>query len=161
METTHQLLDLICFYGDKDPEPEGAAQMEDIVSEAVSEGGMQGVTNIHTVGWMHSCSYAFHMFPSCRNTLSPLALLLYGCLYCCQESSVEGQKMNKSALRRVSGFKSSWKDNNNAERIFKLLPERDSHSYSTLIRGMVKVGPCSCVVVMLCCNATRIMSGFL
>lgn len=158
METTHQLLDLICFYGDRDPVPEGAAQTEDIVSKAVREGGGD---KHETHRGMLSCTCVFHWFTSCRSTFSPLALI-YGCLYCCQESSAEGPEMKKAGLGQVSGFKSSWKENNNAERIFKLLPERDSHSYSTLIRGMVKVGPyslagpCSC-----CCNATRIMSGFL
>lgn len=32
METTHDLLDLICFYGDRDPVHEGGPQMEDTVS---------------------------------------------------------------------------------------------------------------------------------
>ncbi|XP_011616410.2 small ribosomal subunit protein mS39 [Takifugu rubripes] len=86
METTHQLLDLICFYGDRDPAPEGGPQTEDT------------------------------------------------------EASAEGRQMNKPSLRQASALKSSWKENNNAERIFKLLPERDSHSYCTLIRGMVKHG---------------------
>uniref|UniRef100_A0A4W3IFU6 Small ribosomal subunit protein mS39 n=1 Tax=Callorhinchus milii TaxID=7868 RepID=A0A4W3IFU6_CALMI len=31
-------------------------------------------------------------------------------------------------------------DNNNAERIFNLMPERNEHSFCTLIRGMVKFG---------------------
>ncbi|KAM6953304.1 small ribosomal subunit protein mS39 [Aplochiton taeniatus] len=33
-----------------------------------------------------------------------------------------------------------WRENNNAERIFNLMPMRDEHSYSALIRGMVKHG---------------------
>ncbi|KFP07068.1 hypothetical protein N300_01838, partial [Calypte anna] len=32
------------------------------------------------------------------------------------------------------------RDNNNAERIFKTMPERNAHSYCTMIRGMVKHG---------------------
>ncbi|XP_040191388.1 pentatricopeptide repeat domain-containing protein 3, mitochondrial [Rana temporaria] len=31
-----------------------------------------------------------------------------------------------------------WRDNNNAERIFNLMPEKDAHSFRTMIRGMVK-----------------------
>ncbi|XP_070692802.1 small ribosomal subunit protein mS39 [Pempheris klunzingeri] len=34
----------------------------------------------------------------------------------------------------------AWKESNNAERIFNLLPERDTRCYSALIRGMVKHG---------------------
>uniref|UniRef100_A0A4W3II07 Small ribosomal subunit protein mS39 n=1 Tax=Callorhinchus milii TaxID=7868 RepID=A0A4W3II07_CALMI len=33
-----------------------------------------------------------------------------------------------------------FRDNNNAERIFNLMPERNEHSFCTLIRGMVKFG---------------------
>ncbi|KFQ38219.1 hypothetical protein N332_14979, partial [Mesitornis unicolor] len=32
------------------------------------------------------------------------------------------------------------RENNNAERIFKIMPERNAHSYCTMIRGMVKHG---------------------
>ncbi|XP_048799550.1 pentatricopeptide repeat domain-containing protein 3, mitochondrial [Lagopus muta] len=35
---------------------------------------------------------------------------------------------------------SRWRENNNAERIFKIMPERNAHSYCTVIRGMVKHG---------------------
>lgn len=31
------------------------------------------------------------------------------------------------------------RENNNAERIFKIMPEKNAHSYCTMIRGMVKV----------------------
>ncbi|XP_073677039.1 small ribosomal subunit protein mS39 [Garra rufa] len=37
-------------------------------------------------------------------------------------------------------LKATWKENNNAERIFALLSEPNTHSYSALIRGMVKYG---------------------
>ncbi|KAG9338568.1 hypothetical protein JZ751_025626 [Albula glossodonta] len=33
-----------------------------------------------------------------------------------------------------------WRQNNNAERIFKLMPEKNSRAYCALIRGMVKYG---------------------
>ncbi|NXJ09172.1 PTCD3 protein, partial [Odontophorus gujanensis] len=35
---------------------------------------------------------------------------------------------------------SRWRENNNAERIFKIMPERNSRSYCAMIRGMVKHG---------------------
>lgn len=31
------------------------------------------------------------------------------------------------------------RENNHAERIFKIMPEKNAHSYCTMIRGMVKV----------------------
>ncbi|KAM9378074.1 small ribosomal subunit protein mS39 [Phaethornis superciliosus] len=37
-------------------------------------------------------------------------------------------------------FSPRWRENNNAERIFKTMPERNAHSYCTMIRGMVKHG---------------------
>ncbi|KAL3972616.1 small subunit ribosomal protein S33 [Sarotherodon galilaeus] len=50
-------------------------------------------------------------------------------------------KKRKARVRRASDFlKFTWKENNNAERIFNLLPERDTRCYSALIRGMVKHG---------------------
>lgn len=50
-------------------------------------------------------------------------------------------RKRKGRVRRASDFiKSTWKENNNAERIFNLLPERDTRCYSALIRGMVMHG---------------------
>ncbi|XP_044062196.1 pentatricopeptide repeat domain-containing protein 3, mitochondrial [Siniperca chuatsi] len=87
METTHELLDLICLYCDRDPVQEGGPQTEDT------------------------------------------------------EGSGEEAKRRKGRLRRASDvLKSTWRENNNAERIFNLLPERDTQCYSALIRGMVKHG---------------------
>ncbi|CAG5993010.1 small ribosomal subunit protein mS39 [Menidia menidia] len=87
MDTTHDLLDLICFYCDRDPVQEGDPQMAD------------------------------------------------------EEEGAEEAKRRKGRVRRASDFvKFSWKENNNAERIFNLLPERDAQCYSALIRGMVKHG---------------------
>ncbi|NXD62156.1 PTCD3 protein, partial [Eolophus roseicapillus] len=51
------------------------------------------------------------------------------------------QKAPKRQFRR--GLQSSgprWRENNNAERIFRIMPERNAHSYCTMIRGMVKHG---------------------
>ncbi|KAL3045277.1 hypothetical protein OYC64_013523 [Pagothenia borchgrevinki] len=97
METTYDLLDLICLYCDKDPVEEGGAQSEDMEEpgEEVRQGlGKQGLG-----------------------------------------------RQGLGRPRRASDImKSSWKENNNAERIFNLLPERDTRCYSALIRGMVKHG---------------------
>ncbi|XP_068870787.1 small ribosomal subunit protein mS39 [Aphelocoma coerulescens] len=51
------------------------------------------------------------------------------------------QKAPKRQFQR--GSQSSgprWRENNHAERIFKIMPERNAHSYCTMIRGMVKHG---------------------
>ncbi|NXC12270.1 PTCD3 protein, partial [Corythaeola cristata] len=51
------------------------------------------------------------------------------------------EKAPKRQLQR--GSQSSgprWRENNNAERIFKIMPERNAYSYCTMIRGMVKHG---------------------
>ncbi|KFU99925.1 hypothetical protein N340_13964, partial [Tauraco erythrolophus] len=57
------------------------------------------------------------------------------------------QKAPKRPLQRGSQSSSSmWslfidsRENNNAERIFKIMPERNAYSYCTMIRGMVKHG---------------------
>ncbi|XP_074529782.1 small ribosomal subunit protein mS39 [Halichoeres trimaculatus] len=83
VETTHDLLDLICFYSDRDPAEEVEPQVEDL----------------------------------------------------------EAAKKKKGRVRRATDLlKTPWGENNNAERIFNLLPERDTRCYSALIRGMVKHG---------------------
>ncbi|KAM3613089.1 uncharacterized protein V6R79_019990 [Siganus canaliculatus] len=87
METTCDLLDLICLYCDRDPVQDGESQSED------------------------------------------------------SDGSGEELRKRKGRFRRASDFiKTTWKENNNAERIFNLLPERDTRSYSALIRGMVMHG---------------------
>ncbi|XP_062250359.1 small ribosomal subunit protein mS39 isoform X2 [Platichthys flesus] len=86
METTHELLDLVCFYCDRDPVQEGAPQTEEV------EGG-------------------------------------------------EDLKRRRFKIRQtLDSLQWTWKENNNAERIFSVLPERDTRCYSALIRGMVKHG---------------------
>ncbi|NXJ62682.1 PTCD3 protein, partial [Rostratula benghalensis] len=51
------------------------------------------------------------------------------------------QKAPKTQFRRgLQSSGSRWRENNNAERIFKIMPERNAHSYCTMIRGMVKHG---------------------
>ncbi|XP_021113865.1 pentatricopeptide repeat domain-containing protein 3, mitochondrial isoform X2 [Heterocephalus glaber] len=44
----------------------------------------------------------------------------------------------KSTGKTVHQLSTTWKTNNNAERIFALMPEKNEHSYCTMIRGMVK-----------------------
>ncbi|KAK2903791.1 small ribosomal subunit protein mS39 [Channa argus] len=57
------------------------------------------------------------------------------------EESGEEVKRRKGRVRRATDYlRSIWKDGNNAERIFNLLPDRDTRCYSALIRGMVKHG---------------------
>ncbi|NXN64098.1 PTCD3 protein, partial [Himantopus himantopus] len=57
------------------------------------------------------------------------------------EVNASEQKAPKRQLQRGSQlFGSRWRENNNAERIFKIMPERNAHSYCTMIRGMVKHG---------------------
>ncbi|XP_029917747.1 small ribosomal subunit protein mS39 isoform X2 [Myripristis murdjan] len=86
METTHDLLDLICLYSDREPVQEGGPETEDV-------------------------------------------------------ESAEEANRSKGRIRRASDFlKTIWRENNNAERIFNLLPERDTHCYSALIRGMIRHG---------------------
>ncbi|XP_060904774.1 small ribosomal subunit protein mS39 [Labrus mixtus] len=86
METTHDLLDLICLYCDKDPVEDEGPETEDV-------------------------------------------------------EGAEDAKRKKGVARRASNIlKSIWRENNNAERLFNLLPERDTQCYSALIRGMVKHG---------------------
>ncbi|XP_023184313.1 pentatricopeptide repeat domain-containing protein 3, mitochondrial [Xiphophorus maculatus] len=77
------------------------------------------------------------------------------CLYCDRDPVQEGapQTEDREEAREEEGGrrkpmgrramdlpKFTWKENNNAERIFNLLPERDARCYSALIRGMVKHG---------------------
>uniref|UniRef100_A0A3Q3F8K6 Small ribosomal subunit protein mS39 n=2 Tax=Kryptolebias marmoratus TaxID=37003 RepID=A0A3Q3F8K6_KRYMA len=69
------------------------------------------------------------------------------CLYCDRDPAQDGVLQEEDAneavkderKRRATRSKAtSWKPNSNAERIFNLLPERDTRCYSALIRGMVK-----------------------
>ncbi|XP_043561674.1 pentatricopeptide repeat domain-containing protein 3, mitochondrial [Chiloscyllium plagiosum] len=54
------------------------------------------------------------------------------------------QKMWRGRPCRVSDLLSiTWRENNNAERIFNLMPERNKHSFCTMIRGMIKHGACA------------------
>ncbi|XP_039607725.1 pentatricopeptide repeat domain-containing protein 3, mitochondrial [Polypterus senegalus] len=90
LESTNNLLDLICFYGDREPAQENEPAPKD--SEV-------------------------------------------------EEDPQEHQKKRKPWTRRGSellGF--TWRDDNNAERIFNLMPERNERSFCALIRGMVKYG---------------------
>uniref|UniRef100_A0A8D2MX26 Small ribosomal subunit protein mS39 n=1 Tax=Zonotrichia albicollis TaxID=44394 RepID=A0A8D2MX26_ZONAL len=50
------------------------------------------------------------------------------------------QKAPKRQFRRGAQPGPRWRENNHAERIFKIMPERNAHSYCTMIRGMVKHG---------------------
>ncbi|MBN3323712.1 PTCD3 protein, partial [Atractosteus spatula] len=98
LEATNDLLDLICFYGDRDPVREDMPEQRE--SEEVEE-------------------------------------------------IQEVMQSNRGRLRKASDLLGIvWRqvyllpvlENNNAERIFNLMPERNERSYCALIRGMVKYG---------------------
>ncbi|KFQ22798.1 hypothetical protein N331_01406, partial [Merops nubicus] len=55
------------------------------------------------------------------------------------EVNASEQKAPKRQVQRGLQAAGS-RENNNAERIFKIMPERNAHSYCTMIRGMVKHG---------------------
>ncbi|XP_029448627.1 pentatricopeptide repeat domain-containing protein 3, mitochondrial isoform X2 [Rhinatrema bivittatum] len=85
LETSNYLLDLLCFYGDREPPRDD--QLEEPEQEVV-----------------------------------------------------EHQKRRMGQLRRASDFVGVWRQNNNAERIFNLMTERNAPSFCAMIRGMVKYG---------------------
>nr|XP_056720715.1 pentatricopeptide repeat domain-containing protein 3, mitochondrial [Euleptes europaea] len=88
LETSNSLLDLLCFYGDREP-----------------------------VQATHSAD---------NRELEE------------QEEEVEARKQRSSMWRTSDTTCFKWRENNSAERIFNLMPEKDAHSYCTMIRGMVK-----------------------
>ncbi|KAM7168891.1 small ribosomal subunit protein mS39 [Macrochelys suwanniensis] len=93
LETSNRLLDLLCFYGDREPTREDQSE--------------------HKEGLEVS------------------------------EAEAPDQRKRKGRSRKTSDFIGpKWRENNNAERIFNLMPERNAHSYCTMIRGMVKHGAC-------------------
>ncbi|KFO32643.1 Pentatricopeptide repeat-containing protein 3, mitochondrial [Fukomys damarensis] len=53
-----------------------------------------------------------------------------------EEATEENNEKSKGKTGHQ--FSITWKTNNNAERIFALMPEKNEHSYCTMIRGMVK-----------------------
>ncbi|XP_026573088.1 pentatricopeptide repeat domain-containing protein 3, mitochondrial [Pseudonaja textilis] len=85
LETSNNLLDLLCFYGDREPDQENDSSLEK------------------------------------------------------QEDTAPRREFarNSSKSRQIT-----WRENNNAERIFHLMPEKNVHSYCTMIKGMVKHGEC-------------------
>ncbi|XP_045405967.1 pentatricopeptide repeat domain-containing protein 3, mitochondrial isoform X1 [Lemur catta] len=83
LETTNNLLDLLCYYGDQEP----------------------------------STNYQFQQT---------------------EQSEELEEESNKSRKKAGHQFGVTWRAKNNAERIFALMPEKNAHSYCTMIRGMVK-----------------------
>ncbi|XP_014413789.2 pentatricopeptide repeat domain-containing protein 3, mitochondrial isoform X1 [Camelus ferus] len=55
-----------------------------------------------------------------------------------QERSEELEEATVGNSEKSKRKTSTWRANNNAERIFALMPEKNAHSYCTMIRGMVK-----------------------
>ncbi|XP_032093176.1 pentatricopeptide repeat domain-containing protein 3, mitochondrial [Thamnophis elegans] len=85
LETANSLLDLLCFYGDREPDQENDSSLEK------------------------------------QEETPPRRYLA----------------RNSSNPQQIT-----WRENNNAERVFHLMPEKNAHSYCTMIRGMVKHGEC-------------------
>ncbi|XP_072860140.2 small ribosomal subunit protein mS39 [Pogona vitticeps] len=85
LNISNSLLDLLCFYGDREPSDMDSHVEEKRESEEL------------------------------------------------QEASEEKRQRDTPNGRHMT-----WRKNNNAERIFKLMPEKNAHSYCTMIRGMVK-----------------------
>ncbi|XP_070583956.1 small ribosomal subunit protein mS39 [Erythrolamprus reginae] len=85
LEISNSLLDLLCFYGDREPNEENDSSSEN------------------------------------------------------QEETPPRRQFarNSSKSQQIT-----WRENNNAERIFHLMPEKNAHSYCTMIRGMAKHGEC-------------------
>ncbi|KAM4710042.1 small ribosomal subunit protein mS39 isoform 1-T1 [Discoglossus pictus] len=88
LETTNRLLDLLCFYGNREPPREDQTEARE---------------------------------PE-------------------ETEAVEETQKRPGPFRRASDILTSWREHNNAERIFNLMPERNAHSFCTMIRGMVKHG---------------------
>ncbi|XP_038649232.1 pentatricopeptide repeat domain-containing protein 3, mitochondrial [Scyliorhinus canicula] len=57
------------------------------------------------------------------------------------EVTADFQKKQRGRPRKASDLLSvTWRLDNNAERIFNLMPERNEYSFCTMIRGMIKYG---------------------
>uniref|UniRef100_A0A8D0FWR4 Small ribosomal subunit protein mS39 n=1 Tax=Strix occidentalis caurina TaxID=311401 RepID=A0A8D0FWR4_STROC len=56
-----------------------------------------------------------------------------------EKENLEEPGASRKQSQRGSHLFIDSRENNNAERIFKIMPERNAHSYCTMIRGMVKV----------------------
>ncbi|XP_077171661.1 small ribosomal subunit protein mS39 [Paroedura picta] len=89
LETSNSLLDLLCFYGDREPVQANPSTDSRELEEQ-------------------------------------------------QEERVEVRKKRGSTWRTSDTAYITWRENNNAERVLSLMPEKNAHSYCTVIRGMVK-----------------------
>uniref|UniRef100_A0A8C5TN53 Small ribosomal subunit protein mS39 n=1 Tax=Malurus cyaneus samueli TaxID=2593467 RepID=A0A8C5TN53_9PASS len=76
---------------------------------------------------------------SLETTNSLLDLL---CFYGDDKPTPEKEEEEKESLEEPEHhlIKNLSRENNHAERIFKIMPEKNAHSYCTMIRGMVKHG---------------------
>ncbi|XP_062987998.1 small ribosomal subunit protein mS39 [Elgaria multicarinata webbii] len=88
LETSNSLLDLLCFYGDREP----------------GQGSNSGDNS---------------------ELEEP-------------EEAAKGRRHRSNFGNISDSLGIKWRKNNNAERIFNLMPEKNAHSYCTMIRGMVK-----------------------
>uniref|UniRef100_A0A8C0IVT1 Small ribosomal subunit protein mS39 n=1 Tax=Chelonoidis abingdonii TaxID=106734 RepID=A0A8C0IVT1_CHEAB len=97
LETSNCLLDLLCFYGDREPTREDQSEQKEELEES----------EVQTT-----------------------------------EEAPDQRKRRGHSWKTSDFIRPKWRENNNAERIFNLMPERNAHSYCTMIRGMVKHGAC-------------------
>ncbi|NXD13961.1 PTCD3 protein, partial [Nothocercus nigrocapillus] len=57
-----------------------------------------------------------------------------------EENNAEQRSPRRPFQKSLNSSGFIWREDCNAERIFKIMPERNAHSYCTMIRGMVKHG---------------------
>ncbi|XP_032825954.2 small ribosomal subunit protein mS39 [Petromyzon marinus] len=126
METANRLLDLLCFYGDREPEGSPTTLKEEAAGVGVlADHEMEGESPVAETAAVEAEE---------------------------EEAGAEGGESEVAAAagpagptpfaqRRRGGPaipERTWRAGNNAERIFNSMPERDAHSYCAMIQGMVK-----------------------
>ncbi|XP_038046398.1 pentatricopeptide repeat domain-containing protein 3, mitochondrial-like isoform X2 [Patiria miniata] len=52
----------------------------------------------------------------------------------------EAENRGRRSRRKKTGSEARWKENNDIEKLFDALPERNAHSYCSMVRGMIKHG---------------------
>ncbi|MEE6508089.1 hypothetical protein FKM82_018872 [Ascaphus truei] len=104
IETTNQLLDLLCFYGDREPARDDQTEQREQEEPETVDDAKKCSTN----------------------------------LYICSPRASGFNPRPSKYWPKQHTF--GTRENTDAERIFTLMPDRDAHSFCTLIRGMVKYG---------------------
>lgn len=96
METTHELLDLICLYCDRDPVQEGGPQTEDAVSLPWSEPQADTSTAASNDDY-----YYFHndLSVKCPAQFSRVQVYIFKCLVLTNKQSTPQKKKKKISLQ--------------------------------------------------------------